>query len=325
MKREAWILLAGLGLAAASGLMNDYWLGLLTQAVLFGGFALGLDILVGYTGMASLGHAAFFGLSGYGAALAITRWGFDPWSAAAVGLALSLLTALLFAPLAVRMRELAFLTVTLAFGQVMWGLVTRGGNFTGGENGLPGVTRPSLGLEFWDLQTPRGFFLLTVLCVTVITLLVSRFAASPVGLSLLGIRENEIRMAALGYNVQARRAVAFIIAAGVGAVYGVFSAFFNTFVGPSALDWRLSAQILLSVVVGGAGSLWGAFIAGAGLHILKTYLTGETERWVMVLGLLYVMTVVLLPGGLASLPRKLGWLRSAPAKATPPAPEVREP
>ncbi|HBY92951.1 MAG TPA: branched-chain amino acid ABC transporter permease [Chloroflexi bacterium] len=323
MKRDAFIVLIGLGLAALPLVVGSYWVGLLTQALIFGGFALGLDVLVGYTGMPSLGHAAFFGLAGYGTALAITRWGLNPWLAAGIGIVLSLAVALAFAPLAVRLRGLTFLTVTLAFGQVAWGLATRGGEFTGGENGIPNVARPSLG--FWDLQTPVGFYLFTVFWLIILTLLVSRFVASAVGLSLLGVRDSDTRMAALGYNVQARRALAFVVAAGVGAIYGMLSVFYNQFIGPGSLDWRLSAQMLLSVVIGGAGSLWGPFIAGTGLHVLKTLLTGQTERWPMVLGALYVITVVLLPGGLASLARK--FRRDRPAAAAKPLDSrvVREP
>lgn len=315
MKRDAGILLGGLLLAVLPLVATDYWLGLLTQALLFGGFALGLDLLVGYAGMATLGHGAFFGLAGYGVAVAVTRWGLNPWLAGLLGVGLAIGVAAAFAPLAVRLRGLAFLTVTLAFGQVVWGLATRGGDFTGGENGLPGVARPSFGgsLGVWDLDEPAGFYRFALLVVTLLALLVARLAASPVGLSLLGLRESDTRMLALGYDVRARRAVAFVAAAGVGAVCGVLSAFFNGFVGPGALDWRASAQALLAVVIGGAGSLWGPFLAGAGLHVLRTYLTGETERWPMVLGVLYVATVVLLPGGLASLTTRLRRGRAAPA------------
>lgn len=323
MGRDRWVLICGAALATLPLGLDDYWTGLLTQALLFGGLAIGLDILVGFAGMPTLGHGAFFGLAGYGAALGVVRWELNPWLAAALGIIGSTTVALAFAPLAVRVRGLAFLTVMLAFGQVAWGLATRGGAFTGGENGLPGVVRPSLGLGPWDLHDTDGFYLFALLCATAVTFAIVRFAASPVGVSLLGVRDNDIRMAALGYNVQARRVVAFVVAAGVGAIYGVLSAFFNGFVGPGALDWRLSAQLLLSVVIGGAGSLWGPFVAGAGLHVLETSIAGATQRWPMVLGALYVLSVVALPGGLASLPRLLR-RRRAPASATAVPPDTEK-
>lgn len=298
---RAWLVwLAAAVLALAPLVFGDYWTGLLTQAVIFGGVAVGLDMLVGFAGMATLGHGAFFGLAGYGLALGVLRWGLNPWVAAGVGIAGSILVALVFAPLATRVRGLAFLTVTLAFGQVVWGLATRGGEATGGENGLPGIPRPALGPL--DLGGADAFYLFTVACAAVLTFIVVRFAGSAVGLSLIGVRDNEQRMAALGYDTRRLRIVAFVVAAGVGAFYGALNAWFNGFVGPGTLDWRLSAQMLLSVVVGGAGSLWGPFVAGAGLHVLETYVAGATQRWPMVLGLLYIVTVVLLPGGIASLP-----------------------
>lgn len=298
---EIIVFLAAGVLAWVPLVFGTYWTNLLTQAVIFGGVALALDLLVGRTGMPSLGHGAFFGLAGYGVALGTVRWDWNPWLSAGFGVAVATAVAAAFAPLAVRLRGLAFLTVMLAFGQVCWGLATRGGTFTGGENGLPGIPRPSVGSGVWSLSTPDGFYLFTLLVATLLTLIIVRLAASPVGLSLQGIRDNDRRMTALGYNVAARRVVAFVIAAAAGAVYGVLSAFFNGFVGPGSVDWRLSAQLLLSVVLGGAGSLWGPFVAGGTLHIVKTYLTGETQRWPMVLGALYVIAVLVLPGGIASL------------------------
>lgn len=319
MRDERVLLIGAVVCCLIPFVFGNYWTGLLTQAIIFGGVALGLDTLVGFTGLPSLGHAAFFGLAGYGAAIGIHRYHLNPWVAALVGIAISIAIAVAFAPLAVRMRGLAFLTIMLAFGQVWWGVATRGGSFTGGENGLPGIPRPSLGLDWWDLKTTDGYFYFTLLCTVLVCFGLVRIARSAFGSSLLGIRENETRMATMGYHVAARRAAAFSIAAGAGAIFGVLSAFFNGYVGPGTLDWRLSAQFLLSVVIGGAGSLWGPFIAGGGLHILKTYITGQTQYWPMILGALYVLAVVALPGGIASLPAVVRNRRKRNTPAAPPA------
>lgn len=305
MKRDAAVLVGGVLLALLPFVSNNYLIGLMTQALIFGGAALGLDLLVGYAGLPSLGHAAFFGLAGYGTALSITHWGLDPWLAAGLGISLSLIVAILFAPLAVRFRGLTFLTIMLAFGQVVWGMAIRWTSFTGGENGVPGVVRPSLEAFGLNLGTPTSYYWFTLLTVVLMALVLRRIADSPVGMSLLGIRESESRMLSLGYDVHKRRIFAFVAAAGAGAVFGCLSAFFNKFIGPGSLHWQLSAQLLLSVVIGGAGSLWGPFLAGGGIHMTRTLLVGETERWPMVLGALYVITVVALPGGLASLPATL--------------------
>ncbi len=305
MRRDLAVVLGGVALAAMPFVANEYLVGLMTQALIFGGAAIGLDLLVGFAGLPSLGHAAFFGLAGYGTALSVTHWGLDPWLAAGVGISLSLLAAILFAPLAVRFRGLTFLTIMLAFGQVVWGVAIRWTSFTGGENGIPGVVRPSLGALGWNLDATPSFYWFVLLVVVLMTLVLRRIANSPVGLSLLGIRESDSRMLSLGYDIHKRRVFAFVASAGAGAVFGCLSAFFNRFIGPGSLHWQLSAQLLLSVVIGGAGSLWGPFAAGGGIHITRTLLVGETERWPMVLGALYVLTVVALPGGLASLPNLL--------------------
>jgi branched-chain amino acid transport system permease protein len=304
-RRLVLVLIAAL-LVAVPLLVNDYWTGLLTQALILGAFSMGLDILVGYTGMPSLGHAAFFGLSGYATALAITRWSVNPWLAAGIGILCSVAIASLFGPLAVRLRGLPFLTVTLAFGQLSWGLITRWGSFTGGENGVPGVGRPALSIGPLDLQASSGFYWFNLACLAVLLFAIYRFANSAMGMSLLGVRDSDQRMVALGYNTHSRRAMAFVMAAAVAAVCGALSTFFNNYIGPTSLDWRFSAQALLGVVMGGAGSLWGPLVAGSGLHVLKTYIVGKTELWAIFLGAMYVLAVLVLPGGLASLPQRFG-------------------
>lgn len=302
MRREIFILVGAAVFAALPSILGNYWIGLLTQALLFGGFAMGLDLLIGYARMPTLGHAAFFGLGGYGAALAITQANITPWPAALIGLGVSLTIAILFAPLAVRTRGLTFLTITLAFGQVVWGLATRWTSFTGGENGIPGIPRP---VFIWDIQSTAGFYYLTLLVVILVSLGISVLAGSAVGMSFLGVQNSDVRMSALGYNVQRRRVLAFVIASFVGAIYGVLNLYFNKFIGPGSLSWQLSAQMLLAVVIGGSGSLWGPFLAGTGLHVLENTLIGSTQRWPMVLGGLYVVSVTLLPDGISSLALKL--------------------
>jgi branched-chain amino acid transport system permease protein len=276
----------------------------------------GLDLLVGYSGLPSLGHAAFFGLAGYGAAISCLRLGLDPWLGGAFGVAASTAVAALVAPLFVRVQGVRFITITLAFGQLVWGLATRGGTFTGGENGLsvPPLPMPA---PLSEIPSSRSLYLLTVAVVILLVLGIRRFARSPVGLSLRALKSSESRAKVVGYDVGARRSLAFVLSGLVMSVAGVLSSFFNAFVGPSSLDWSLSAQMLLSVVVGGPGSLWGPFMAGGILHIARVTLTGATERWPIVLGALYVATVVFLPGGLWSLTSKATWLRERRSTGQP--------
>lgn len=313
MKRDVVIVAGGGVVAVLPFLVGDYWIGLATQALIYGAVAAGLDVLVGYAGLPSLGHAAFFGLAGYGTALLTTVSGIDPMVAAGIAVVATVVVAAALAPFVTRLRGLGFITVTLAFGQVVWGMAVRGGSLTGGENGIAAVPRPLLPGDL--LATRSGFFWATIVLVVAALLVVSRLTQSSFGLSLLGVRDASRRMTAIGYRVNLRRTIAFIVAAGIGAVFGVWFVFFNQFVGPSTLDWRLSATFLLAVVVGGSASLWGPFLAGATLQVVETTLTGQTSLWPMVLGVLYVFSVLVIPDGVVSIPRKLGRLR-ADTKAT---------
>lgn len=303
MRRELTILGGALVLAFLPLIAGNYWIGLTTQSLIYGGVAASLALLIGYAGLPSLGHAAFFGSAGYGVALLIARFDMDPMVAALVSIGATVAIAAAIAPFLIRLRGLGFITVTLAFGQVMWGVAVRGGEFTGGENGIAGVPRPYLVGDL--LATTNGFFVATVALVAMTLIVVSRMARSPFGLSLLGVREADRRMSALGYRVNLHRSLVFIISAAGGAVLGVWFVFYNQFVGPSTLDWRLSATFLLAVVVGGRNSLWGPFLAGVFLKIGQTVLTGQTTIWPMVLGILYVLTVLLIPDGITSIIPKL--------------------
>ncbi len=176
------------------------------------------------------------------------------------------------APFLIRLRGLGFITVTLAFGQVMWGIAVRVANSPAGRT----VSRSPPALPHRGLSaTTEGFFVATVGLIAITLIVVSRIARSPFGLSLLGVRDADRRMSALGYRVNLHRSLVFMISAAFGALLGVWFVFYNQFVGPSTLDRRLSATFLLAVVIGGRNSLWGPFLAGVLLKIGQTVLTGQ--------------------------------------------------
>jgi branched-chain amino acid transport system permease protein len=319
MRRDVAIVGAALVTAMLPAVAGDYWVGLMTQSLIYGGVAATLALLVGYAGLPSLGHAAFFGTAGYGVALLTAHTGMDPMGAAALSVGLTVALAAVLAPFLTRLRGLGFITVTLAFGQVMWGVAIRGGTFTGGENGVAAIPRPLLVGDL--LASGGGFFVATVILVAGILIVASRIADSPFGLSLVGLRDADQRMTALGYHVHRHRSAVFIIAAAFGAVLGVWFVFFNQFVGPSTLDWRLSATFLLAVVVGGRNSLWGPFLAGVFLKAGQSVLTGQTSLWPMVLGILYVFTVLIIPDGITSIPNRMRSFRGTVGDRRPLASE----
>lgn len=296
---------AAAGAALAGFVLDAYWLGVLCQALMMGLAAVALDVLVGWSGMPSLGTAAFFGVAGYTVAVMTTRWDIDPWLGALAGVALGLLLASSFAPLAVRTHGLAFLTVTLAFGQVVWGLATKWYGVTGGSDGIAGVPRPETLLGF-SLYDPKVFYVFTIVVVAVFAGLLVWVMKSPFGLQLRGVRLSELRLRSLGYNSTRLRMAAFILSAGLVSVAGVMFTFFNQFVGTNAVDWKLSAQMLLAVIIGGPGTIWGPFVAGCGLFFIQVYATNLTNRWTLILGLLYIGAVIFLPTGLAGLFKREG-------------------
>jgi branched-chain amino acid transport system permease protein len=286
-------------LALAPMVVSGYWLSILTQGLIFALLAASLDLLAGYTGMPSLGHGAFFGIGSYGVAITITRYGWGPWAAAVAGVAVAAGAGLLFGAIAVRARGIYFLVITLAFGQVLWGGAVKWTDFTGGYNGIAGISRPNVfGL---DLGGTREMYYAVLVVVVVGMAILARLVASPIGLTLQGIRSGELRMGFIGYRTPIYRWAIFALAAGFAGLAGVLNVYYMRFAGPDNLFWVLSAQVLLMVIIGSAGTLWGPAVAGVALILAQNAISNESDRWITVLGLLYIFTVLLAPGGLYRL------------------------
>lgn len=281
-----------------------YYLHLLVLTFCYGIMAMSLDLLVGYTGLASLGHAAYFGVAAYTVGVMTTRYGMGFWPTAAGGVVLAVGVAALFGLLAMRATGPYFLIITLALGQIIWGLAYRWVSVTGGDNGLRGIPRPVVapGVHLGEIQHFYYFALaVTALATGAMALLV----ASPFGLTLRGIRESESRMRVLGYNVWLHKYVAFVIAGGFSGVAGVLYAYYNGFVSTADVSLVASANALLMVVLGGSGTLWGSLVGSALLVFLQNLISGITQRWLTILGAILVLVVLYAPRGI------LGAVRSA--------------
>lgn len=298
--RAAALALTAVALVAiAPFLVSAYWVGLLAHALIFALLAASLDVLVGYTGLPSMGHAAFYGVAGYGVGLAIVKWGISPLGAAGVGVVGALLASVLLAPLALRGRGIYFLVLTLAIAQVLWGVAVKWDAVTGGFDGLTGIVRPVvLGI---DTAGVVGFYYVVAAVVIACLAALWLFVRSPVGLVLEGIRDCESRMGQLGYRTWWYRAVAFCVAGTFGGVAGMLDVFYNEYVSPDVLFFLISATALLMVILGSAGTLWGPAAAGVGLTVLEQLVSDHTQRWTLILGALYVATVLLAPRGLLRL------------------------
>jgi branched-chain amino acid transport system permease protein len=274
------------------------------KALIFALFAMSLDLLIGYAGMASLGHAAYFGLAAYSVGLLAQKLEWNFWLSVPVTLAITAATALLFGVLALRTRGAYFLMITLAFSQLLWGIAVGWRSLTGGADGLPGLPRPDL-MPFVSLNNEVTFYYFVLIVVAVAGFFIFRIAASPFGYVLRGIRESETRMLALGYDVRRYRLLIFVISALFAALAGILYMYFNRFVGTEYLHVERSAEVLLMVVLGGAGTLVGPIIGAAAIIALENLASAFTERWLMILGGVYVAVALFAPKGLIGVVKTL--------------------
>ena len=265
-----------------------------------------LNLLVGYAGLTSLGHAAWLGLAAYFSAWFSLRLGMGPLSSALGALAATTLAAALFGLVALRASGLGFLMITLAIGQVLWGLTFRWAAVTGGDNGLSGLTRPApFGI---DLNGATAFYYFALATAGFTAAAMALIAGSAFGALLRGTRDQPRRMAALGHNVWLVRYAAFIVAGFFGAVSGLLFIYYNKFIHPQSLSLTASAEVLLMVIAGGSGTLAGPLVGAAVVTLLKSYVSAYVERWTMLLGFVFLAIVIFMPDGLVPGIQRL-WIR----------------
>src|SRR5215468_9320556 len=288
---------------------------LITRALVLAILAMSLDILLGFTGLPSLGQAAYLGIGAYLTAILATKYnfglGWSFWLVIALGSLIGAATAAIFGLLAVRATGVYFLMITLALGQCVWGLAYRWNSVTGGDNGINLPGRPEFGIQLADDVTyfyvVFGFFVASLAMLYVLV-------RSPFGRSLEGIREREVRMRILGYNTWLHKYIAFIIAGAFGGLAGVLWAHANGHVSPEDVVLTTSVDALLMVVLGGPGTLVGGAIGAGVVLFLREYLSTLVPWWQYVLGGVYVLAILYLPGGLMSIPARIRQRRAlAPA------------
>lgn len=292
-------------------ILPPYYVGLVVKMMVFALFAMSLDLLLGYAGMPSLGHAAYFGMAAYTTGLLALKAGWTVWLALPAGIAMAALTSVVFGLLALRTRGSYFLMITLALSQVLWGIAFGWRSLTGGDDGLPEVPRPNLSLP-WSMSDNTPFYYFVLLFFVVGTLVLVRIVASPFGYVLRGIRESETRMLVLGYNVWRYKLVAFVVAAAFAGLAGCLYVYFNRFVSPDYVHVVRSAEVLLMVILGGAGTLIGPAVGATLIVLLENLISTYTERWVTVLGIIYVLVALLAPNGIAGLIASLRKQRGRP-------------
>ena len=286
--------------------VGEFYVNLVTQIFIAAIFAASLNLLVGYGGLPSLGHACFLGVAAYLSALMSLRWGLDHSLSAPLALVGTVLMAGLFGLIALRATGLGFLMLTLALSQVLWGTANRWVAVTEGDNGLRGLTRPQVfGMNLDDSIT---FYFFALLVAVFSFWMIARLVASPFGAALQGTRDQARRMSALGHNVWLIRWITFVYAGFWGGVSGLLFVYYHKYRHPASLSLTNSAEAMLSVIAGGAGTLAGPAIGAAIILLLKNYVSAYVERWNMLLGFVFVLIVVFMPDGLVPGIKRL-WAR----------------
>ncbi len=293
--------------------MPTFYLALFTEILIMGLFALGYDLLMGYTGMISFGHAAFFGLGAYGTGLMLLRVGAPPILALPVGIVSATLAALVIGFFSIRLKSVYFALLTFAFAQIFYQGAVTWTPFTGGYDGvaLSMPMRVSVpGVFEIDLRDRTTYYYVVLAFVAITFVIARRIVDSPFGRVLVTIRENETRAATLGYNVARYKQAAFIVSGLVSGLAGGLFVPYQKFVSPDLLFWELGGLVIIMVLVGGRGTLWGPLIGAAVVVFLRDWLTAYTKHHLLLLGLIFVLVVMFAPGGLASIitgSRRVGW------------------
>jgi branched-chain amino acid transport system permease protein len=301
MKRKLLlILLIGVIVALLPTFVSTYYAGLAIQIFIMAVFAMSLDILVGYTGLPSMGHAAYFGAAAYTTGFLFLAGIKNFWLIMVLGIGFGGLTAALFGLLAVRAHGPYFMIITVALSQVLWGIAFKWRSITGGDDGLPGIGRPLLGMGI-DVKPDLYFYYLTFTVFVVVFAAIFVLVNSPFGYALRGIRESESRMKALGYNVWLYKYLAFIFAGALAGISGVMWVFYCGYVNPSDAGLDLSVKGLLMLILGGSGNLFGPAVGAAIMVLLQNVVSSLTERWSLVLGIVYVAAVMVFSEGIFSI------------------------
>ena len=281
-------------------------LSIATSVAIMALFAVSLDLVLGFAGIITLGHALYFGVGAYAAGwIALAGWR-EPLS----GLVLAALTAgavaAVLAPLVLRVTGLPLIMVTLVLGLIAFEAANKAGDITGGDNGLTGIELdPILGLFHWSVFS-KTEYLYALVCLFIVFRLAWRIVASPFGLALRGIRENATRMALIGAPVRRHLARAYVISACMAGIAGALSAQTTKFVSLGVLSINTSVDVLVMLVLGGVGTLYGALL-GAVVYMTVHHFASEWNpyHWMFIIGALLVLVVRFVPGGLMGLTERL--------------------
>ena len=310
VQRSAVEFLVLLALLALPFLVTDYPRALISEIFIFAIFAMSLDLLLGFTGLMSLGHAAFFGLGAYAVAVLGTQFGINAWLGVAAGIAVAGCGAALIGFFCVRTGGIPFLMLTLAFSQLVFSVALKWRDVTGGSDGIAIAERPSF--FGYDLSHSLVMYFMALGFFALAYWGLRRLLNAPLGHAFVGIRENEQRMMAIGYPTRAYKLLSFTIAGAIAGLAGGLYAIFNGFISADAVYWMASGDILIMTMLGGAGTLIGPALGAAIVLLMKNVVSSYSEHWLAIIGVTFIGCVMFFPGGLWGSLQKVRWRGMGP-------------
>jgi branched-chain amino acid transport system permease protein len=304
-KKHFLIILIALFLVGAvmPALLKKYHLNMLTEIIIFSLYAVSYNLLLGYAGLLSFGHAMFFGLGAFMTAVSIIHIpGLSLWNAILIGLMTTVVAGFVIGSLLLRHKGAYFALLTLAFNSLFYAVATKWHSVTGGDDGLS-IKRPDLHLGFTTIPmaglTP--FYYLTLIIVGAAIVFCWYFTHTAMGKTVLLMRENEERMKFLGYNTNISRLILFTFTGAVAGLAGAFYTLHFQFVSISAISVDMTTAVLLMTFVGGTTTFWGPILGAFVYIILQNYLSNITDRWPLFMGFIFVFMVLFISGGLSEV------------------------
>jgi len=303
MKRGGWLVLLIMAAIVAPFVISEFYLAILGEALIMSLLALSFNLLFGYMGQLSFGQAAFYGLSGYTVAMLITKAHFNFWLTLVAGILMASILGLVIGYFCVRLRGIYFSILTLAFGQLIFFVIYKWHDFTGGDDGIQGVFPPDL----LKSSTSYYFFILAVFIFS--TFLLWRIVNSPFGYALKSMRDNSERTEFLGINIARYQLIAFAIAAAYAGLAGALWAPFYRSMAPSSLFWIKSGEPVMAAILGGPSLFFGPILGMFIMTFFHAWVLGFTVFWPVVMGALILIIIFFLPGGVLGFARERlkGW------------------
>jgi branched-chain amino acid transport system permease protein len=301
----ALIIVAAALIAIPLVIRNEFYLNLASQILIYALLAVSLNLLLGYGGMVSLGHASFVGLTSYAAVLLLNA-GFGQFLSAILAIVFSTLCGALFGLLALRASGIGFLMITLALGQIVWGIAYRANTITDGDNGIRFAARPQpFGI---DITSAASFYWFTLIVFAIALFFIWRLTRSPFGAALQGARDQPRRMRMLGHNVWLIQWLTFVLSSFWGSIAGLLYVYYNLFISPHAISLQQSAEALLMAILGGASTLTGPIVGAVIITLVKNVVSTYIDRWNTLLGAIFIVVIMFMPFGIVPGVRQL-WTR----------------